>query len=194
MRLGERVQGLPLWARRTGALALMLAVFGAGMGAEYGLNSRRAAQAAAAAKLAEEAAAAQTPAMQLRIYDGQVEWNDGVYWHPYADTDVLAAADPFASVTLPALPADGQPQAGTAARSHTEGEVPVPKATAKPSQGKSQSGTAAANASGGDAGAGAAVPEAPAVPSAPETPSVPQTQPDASAGDGENIEWSGDVL
>ena len=178
----KKLTALPFWAKCFSAAALALLMFAAGFGTEHVLARQRQEQMAADARQENAALAAQASNVQLRVVDGSVQWKTNAQWHTYSDVQALLAGDPFASAQLPQLTPE-ENAVPEIIRGRAEGTVPAPKATAAPK-------TAAK--SGTSAGAGE-TPSAPAAePAAP--PAEPAAPADTGSGDGENIEWSGDVL
>ena len=148
------------------AAVLAAAVFAAGVGAGTSLAGQRQARAEAAADTQTAATAGAEPEMQLRVYDGQMEWYDGVFWHAYGPARELLDGDPFAALPQPEAPAEPARE-GLTACGRAEGAVPGEEPAAGAWTG---GGADTGGGSGGAADAG------------------------GGSGDGENIEWSGDVL
>lgn len=140
---------------------------------------------------AEPVQTVQTAEIQLRVVDGEVEWNDGVFWHSAGALKKLAAADPFAQNSVPAisLSASGIQTAGsTFARSI--GTVPK-KYTVSAASGNTAGQAAGTSPAGNTAQPSGGTPAAPETP-APAAPAAPEAP--ADTGDGEDVEWSGDIL
>lgn len=119
----------------------------------------------------EEASA---PQIRLRVYDGCVEWNDGTFWHSGKTVNELCAQDPL-GVSEPAAE-----EASGSSITRQMGAVVTPKAPKPAAPAADSAGTAVAPPSGGGGG---------------ETPVAPPAEnPPPAAGDGENVEWSPDIL
>lgn len=120
------------------------------------------------------AQAAPAPQVRLRVYDGRVEWNDGFFWHQGKAVEELCAQDPLGAFESAAEEAPGSfitRQVGT---------VVTPKAPKPVTSTTGDAGVPVAPPAGGS---GDGVPVAP-----------PAENPPPAAGDGENVEWSPDIL